>query len=122
MAYLNLKFRYLISLNVSSFLKISNSDIRVTHRTIVTSLRTIVTGQQARCILGRGDKAVNDIRDESGAKIKIERSSQTGKERIITVDGHTDSIFKVLYLRYSEILAIGSDLISTICAGLHPDM
>ena len=110
MAYLNLKFRYLISLNVSSFLKISNSDIRVTHRTIVTSLRTIVTGQQARCILGRGDKAVNDIRDESGAKIKIERSSQTGKERIITVDGHTDSIFKVLYLRYSEILAIGSDL------------
>ena len=74
------------------------------------TLRTIVTGPEAGCIIGRGGEAVNNIRDESGAKIKIERSSQTQKERIITVDGHTDSIFKVLYLRYSEILAIVSDL------------
>ena len=35
------------------------------------------------------------IRDESGAKIKIEGSSQ--QERIITVDGPTDSIFKVAW-------------------------
>ena len=34
-------------------------------------------------------------RDESGAKIRIEGSSP--QERIITVDGPTDSIFKVKY-------------------------
>ena len=33
------------------------------------------------------------LRDESGAKIRIEGSSP--QERIITVDGPTDSIFKV---------------------------
>ena len=57
------------------------------------TLRTIVTGPEAGCIIGRGGEAVNNIRDESGAKIKIEGSSQ--QERIITVDGPTDSIFKV---------------------------
>ena len=35
------------------------------------------------------------LRDESGAKIRIEGSSP--QERIITVDGPTDSIFKVIY-------------------------
>ena len=57
------------------------------------TLRTIVTGPEAGCIIGRGGEAVNNIRDESGAKIRIEGSSQ--QERIITVDGPTDSIFKV---------------------------
>ena len=57
------------------------------------TLRTIVTGPEAGCIIGRGGEVVNSIRDESGAKIKIEGSSQ--QERIITVDGPTDSIFKV---------------------------
>ena len=57
------------------------------------TLRTIVTGPEAGCIIGRGGDMVNSIRDESGAKIRIEGSSQ--HERIITVDGPTDSIFKV---------------------------
>ena len=60
---------------------------------ISITLRTIVTGPEAGCIIGRGGDVVNSIRDESGAKIKIEGSSQ--QERIITVDGPTDSIFKV---------------------------
>jgi len=60
------------------------------------TLRTIVTGPEAGCIIGRGGEAVNNIRDESGAKIKIEGSSQ--QERIITVDGPTDSIFKAYTL------------------------
>ena len=37
--------------------------------------------------------SVPQIRDESGAKIRIEGTSP--QERIITVDGPTDSIFKV---------------------------
>lgn len=72
------------------------------------TLRTIVTGPEAGCIIGRGGEAVNNIRDESGAKIKIEGSSQ--QERIITVDGPTDSIFKV---HLSEILT--SECVLTIC-------
>ena len=57
------------------------------------TLRTIVTGPEAGSIIGRGGEIVNSIRDESGAKIRIEGSSP--QERIITVDGPTDSIFKV---------------------------
>ena len=78
------------------------------------TLRTIVTGPEAGGIIGRGGEAVNNIRDESGAKIRIEGSSQ--QERIITVDGPTDSIFKV---SYSEILA---SVNSTVFVGLHPDL
>ena len=78
------------------------------------TLRTIVTGPEAGCIIGRGGEAVNNIRDESGAKIRIEGSSQ--QERIITVDGPTDSIFKV---RSSEILA---SVTSSLRAGVHPDL
>ena len=78
------------------------------------TLRTIVTGPEAGCIIGRGGEAVNNIRDESGAKIRIEGSSQ--QERIITVDGPTDSIFKV---RSSETL---SSVTSSVHAGVHPDL
>ena len=84
------------------------------------TLRTIVTGPEAGSVIGRGGEVVNSIRfvihqdfnriyitrappglpkftnscrDESGAKIRIEGSSP--QERIVTVDGPTDSIFKV---------------------------
>jgi len=60
------------------------------------TLRTIVTGPEAGSIIGRGGEIVNSIRDESGAKIRIEGSSP--QERIITVDGPTDSIFKAYTL------------------------
>ena len=60
------------------------------------TLRTIVTGPEAGSIIGRGGEVVNSIRDESGAKIRIEGSSP--QERIITVDGPTDSIFKAYTL------------------------
>jgi len=64
-------------------------------KTAIT-LRTIVTGPEAGSIIGRGGEIVNSIRDESGAKIRIEGSSP--QERIITVDGPTDSIFKAYTL------------------------
>ena len=80
-----------ITSRVVVILQIRMSDDESTKVTI--TLRTIVTGPEAGCIIGRGGEIVNSIRDESGAKIKIEGSSQ--QERIITVDGPTDSIFKV---------------------------
>ena len=81
---------------------------------VTITLRTIVTGPEAGCIIGRGGEIVNSIRDESGAKIKIEGSSQ--QERIITVDGPTDSIFKVS-LAWCSVLADWS-----LLAGLHSDL
>lgn len=65
------------------------------------TLRTIVTGPEAGSIIGRGGDVINNIRDESKAKIKIEGSSAT--ERIITVEGPTDAIFKA-YTQMCKIL------------------
>ena len=52
------------------------------------------------------------IRDESGAKIRIEGTSP--QERIITVDGPTDSIFKVEFWRlggiYKRVAGVHIDL------------
>ena len=81
---------------------------------VTITLRTIVTGPEAGCIIGRGGEIVNSIRDESGAKIKIEGSSQ--QERIITVDGPTDSIFKV------RLDWCGVVTHSLLLAGLHSDL
>ena len=92
----------LVNIQLSKALTVFVVDIvRITRATmsdeedtkVSITLRTIVTGPEAGCIIGRGGEVVNSIRDESGAKIKIEGSSQ--QERIITVDGPTDSIFKV---------------------------
>jgi len=55
-------------------------------------MRTIVTGPEAGSIIGRKGETVKNIREESKAKIKIEGDGP--HERIITVDGKTDSIFK----------------------------
>ena len=81
---------------------------------VTITLRTIVTGPEAGCIIGRGGEIINSIRDESGAKIKIEGSSQ--QERIITVDGPTDSIFKV------RLDWCGVVTHSLLLAGLHSDL
>ena len=85
---------------------------------VTITLRTIVTGPEAGCIIGRGGEIVNSIRDESGAKIKIEGSSQ--QERIITVDGPTDSIFKVRLHRSSLVSGLVSHWL--LLTGLHSDL
>jgi len=72
------------------------SDMEEDKPKVTITLRTIVTGPEAGSIIGRGGEVVNSIRDESGAKIRIEGSSP--QERIITVDGPTDSIFKAYTL------------------------
>jgi len=73
-----------------------NEDREVDKPKVSITLRTIVTGPEAGSIIGKGGETVNSIRDESGAKIRIEGSSP--QERIITVDGPTDSIFKAYTL------------------------
>jgi len=55
-------------------------------------LRTMVSGPEAGSIIGRKGETIKNMREESRAKIKIEGDGPT--ERIITVDGPTDSIFK----------------------------
>ena len=82
-----------IDAEISSKLKMSGNEDCEDDKPKSITLRTIMTGPEAGSIIGRGGEIVNSIRDESGAKIRIEGSSP--QERIITVDGPTDSIFKV---------------------------
>ncbi|XP_023326294.1 poly(rC)-binding protein 3 [Eurytemora carolleeae] len=56
------------------------------------AIRSIVTGPEAGSIIGRKGETVKNIRAESQAQVNIEGDSQL--ERIITVRGKTDSIFK----------------------------
>ena len=89
-------FSWISFFQISSKLTMSGNEDREDDKPKVSiTLRTIVTGPEAGSIIGRGGEIVNSIRDESGAKIRIEGSSP--QERIITVDGPTDSIFKVCW-------------------------
>jgi poly(rC)-binding protein 2/3/4 len=51
-----------------------------------------MTGKEVGSIIGKGGEIINSIREESGAKIHI--SDGAVPERIVTVTGQTESIFK----------------------------
>jgi len=56
------------------------------------TLRAIVSGSEAGSIIGTKGENVKNMREETKAKINIEGSG--AEERVITVEGKTDSIFK----------------------------
>jgi transcription antitermination factor NusA-like protein len=84
-----------IDAEISSKLKMSGNKDCEDDKPKSITLRTIMTGPEAGSIIGRGGEVVNYIKSESGAKISMEGASQ---ERIISVDGPTDSIFKAYTL------------------------
>ena len=64
-------------------------------------------GPEAGSIIGRKGETVKNIRAESQAQVNIEGDSQL--ERIITVRGKTDSIFKVIIIELSKFGLIFTD-------------
>jgi len=60
------------------------------------TLRMIMSSKEVGPIIGKGGEIINAIREESGAKIYITDGSCP--ERIITVTGTTDAIFKAYSL------------------------
>ena len=53
----------------------------------------LMSGKEVGPIIGKGGEIINSIREEAGAKIHI--SDGACPERVITVTGATDAIFKV---------------------------
>jgi len=70
------------------------------------TVRLIMQGKEVGSIIGKKGEIVKRFRDESGAKINI--SDGSCPERIVTVTGHTDSIYKAFTLicnKFEEDLA-----------------
>lgn len=70
------------------------------------TVRLIMQGKEVGSIIGKKGEIVKRFRDESGAKINI--SDGSCPERIVTVTGHTDSIYKAFKLicnKFEEDLA-----------------
>jgi len=60
------------------------------------TLRMLMSGKEVGPIIGKGGEIINAIREEAGAKIHI--SDGSCPERVITVTGPTDTIFKAYSL------------------------
>jgi len=60
------------------------------------TVRLIMQGKEVGSIIGKKGEIVKRFRDESGAKINI--SDGSCPERIVTVTGHTDAIYKAFKL------------------------
>lgn len=60
------------------------------------TLRMLMNGKEVGPIIGKGGEIINAIREEAGAKIHI--SDGACPERVITVTGPTDAIFKAYSL------------------------
>jgi len=70
------------------------------------TVRLIMQGKEVGSIIGKKGEIVKRFRDESGAKINI--SDGSCPERIVTVTGHTDAIYKAFKLicnKFEEDLA-----------------
>ncbi len=59
---------------------------------VTLTIRMIMNGKEVGSIIGKGGEIINNIREESGAKIHITDGSVP--ERIVTVTGSTDAILK----------------------------
>eukprot|EP00095_Tigriopus_kingsejongensis_P008325 snap_masked-scaffold1724_size29877-processed-gene-0.7 protein:Tk08325 transcript:snap_masked-scaffold1724_size29877-processed-gene-0.7-mRNA-1 annotation:"poly -binding protein 3 isoform x4" len=64
--------------------------------TATLTLRMIMSGKEVGSIIGKGGEIINNIREDSGAKIHI--SDGSVPERIVTVTGSTDAILKAFAL------------------------
>lgn len=73
---------------------------------VTLTIRLLMTGKEVGSIIGKGGEIINSIREESGAKIHI--SDGSIPERIVTVTGHTDSIFKSFNLICKKLEDDGS--------------
>ena len=60
------------------------------------TLRMLMSGKEVGPIIGKGGEIINSIREEAAAKIHI--SDGACPERVITVTGPTDAIFKAYSL------------------------
>merc|ERR1712141_817508 len=63
---------------------------------VTLTIRMIMSGKEVGSIIGKGGEIINNIREESGAKIHI--SDGSVPERIVTVTGSTDAILKAFNL------------------------
>jgi len=59
---------------------------------VMLTIRMIMNGKEVGSIIGKGGEIINNIREESGAKIHV--SDGSVPERIVTVTGSTDAIYK----------------------------
>ena len=78
----------------------------------ILTLRMIISGKDIGLIIGKGGETIKSLRGDSGAKIYINDGSCLEKkyirdescpERMITVEGTIDSIFKAYSLIYNKM-------------------
>ena len=73
---------------------------------VTLTIRMLMTGKEVGSIIGKGGEIINSIREDSGAKIHI--SDGSIPERIVTVTGPTESIFKSFSLICKKLEDDGS--------------
>jgi len=92
-------------------------DCQTTENTpnVTLTIRLIMQGKEVGSIIGKKGDIVKRFREESGAKINI--SDGTCPERIVTVTGNTESIFKAFTLICNKF---DEDLNNLISPGTVP--
>ncbi|KAI7825703.1 hypothetical protein BC939DRAFT_395971 [Gamsiella multidivaricata] len=69
------------------------------------ALRALVTTKEAGVIIGKSGKNVNEIREQSGAKLSISEIIPGASERILTVKGRLDTVAKAYALVGHKMVA-----------------
>merc|ERR1712110_688819 len=107
----------IIVTTLSSHIIMASLDCQTTETTpnVTLTIRLIMQGKEVGSIIGKKGDIVKRFREESGAKINI--SDGTCPERIVTVTGNTESIFKAFTLICNKF---DEDLNNLISPGTVP--
>ena len=84
---------------------------------VTLTIRMIMSGKEVGSIIGKGGEIINNIREESGAKIHI--SDGSVPERIVTVTGSTDAILKSFNLIAKKFEEDGPEKSNSLTPDLH---
>jgi heterogeneous nuclear rnp K-like protein 2 len=74
-------------------------------KTSFPSLRALLTSKEAGIIIGKGGKNVLEIKESSGAKIRVSEVVTGLNERVVTVSGSVDSIAKSFSMFFKRLLS-----------------
>lgn len=89
------------SMNVDAQAASAEDQVAATH----VQLRTIVHSADASIIIGKGGRHINEIRQESGARLQLTGAVPGNEERILTVSGALEAVaraFGLLVRRLNE--------------------
>ncbi|KAI9020456.1 KH domain RNA-binding protein [Hyaloraphidium curvatum] len=89
----------------------------------LVTMRALISTKEAGVVIGRSGKNINDVRDQSGAKVNVSEQVPGAGERVVTVSGPLRNVAKAFSLVVQKVAEeqINDELRANV-AGVNEDI